>query len=138
MGTLLGGLLSLRLTFQRPLFAASLGILGMCLVPLGLALICLAAAIAGIGGQLFGVLWFTTLQQHIPAHLLSRVSAYDHLGSIALVPVGIILAGFGYESLGARTTLLLAAATIIVPTLLVLLVTVVRELRRLDLHPTIE
>jgi predicted MFS family arabinose efflux permease len=141
LGTLLGGLLSLRLTFQRPLFAASLGILAMCLVPLALApplgvvLICLAAAIAGIGGQLFGVLWFTTLQQHIPAHLLSRVSAYDHLGSMALAPVGIILAGFGYEFLGARTTLLLAAGAIIVPTLLVLLVKDVRELRRLDLGP---
>ncbi|MFT7383999.1 MAG: putative MFS family arabinose efflux permease, partial [Urechidicola sp.] len=124
LGTLLGGLLSLRLTFQRPLLAASLGILCMCLVPLalapplGVAFICLAAAVAGIGGQLFGVLWFTTLQQHIPAHLLSRVSAYDHLGSIALAPVGILLAGFSYESLGARATLLLAATTIIVPTLL--------------------
>jgi predicted MFS family arabinose efflux permease len=143
LGTLLGGLLSLRLTFQRPLFAASLGILAMCLVPLALApplgvvLICLAAAIAGIGGQLFGVLWFTTLQQHIPAHLLSRVSAYDHLGSMALAPVGIILAGFGYEFLGARTTLLLAAGAIIAPTLLVLLVKDVRELRRLDLGPKI-
>jgi len=144
LGTLGGGLLSLRLTFQRPLFAASLGILAMCLVPLalapplGVAFVCLAAVIAGIGGQLFGVLWFTTLQQHIPAHLLSRVSAYDHLGSIALAPLGIILAGLGYESLGARTTLLLAAATIIVPTLLVLLVADVRELRRLDLQPVIE
>jgi predicted MFS family arabinose efflux permease len=144
LGTLLGGLLSLRLTFQRPLLAASLGILGMCLVPLALApplavvFICLAAAIAGIGGQLFGVLWSTTLQQYIPPHLLSRVSAYDHLGSIALAPVGIILAGFGYESLGAKTTLLVAAATIIVPTLLVLLVADVRELRRLDSHPTVD
>jgi hypothetical protein len=69
--------------------------------------------------------------------LLSRVSAYDRLGSMALAPAGIILVGFGYEFLGARTTLLLVAGAVIAPTLLVLLAKDVRELRRLDLGPKI-
>ena len=56
------------------------------------------------------------------ADRLSRVSAYDHLGSIALAPLGIVLAGFLFKLVGSRTTLLLAAAIIIVPTAAVLLV----------------
>jgi hypothetical protein len=43
--------------------------------------------------------------------------------------MGIILAGVLYETLGPLTTLLLSAATIIVPTLAVLFVREVRELR---------
>ena len=54
--------------------------------------------------------------------MLSRVSAYDHLGSIALAPTGIVLGGFLYESIGANTTLNIAALTVIVPTVLVLCV----------------
>jgi len=62
--------------------------------------------------------------------LLSRVSAYDHLGSIILAPMGLILAGVLFEALGARTTLLLAATTIILPTIAVLFVREVRDLKR--------
>ncbi|MDA9050404.1 MFS transporter [Pseudomonadales bacterium] len=135
-GTLAGGIIALKMTIARPMLVASLSVLTFSFIPLALAvplpvsLICFAASITGIGGQLFGVLWHTTLQQRIPSHLLSRVSAYDHLGSIILAPMGIILAGVLYETLGPRTTLLLSAATIILPTIAVLFVREVRELKR--------
>ncbi len=69
-----------------------------------------------MAGQIFAVLWYTTLQQKVPAHMLSRVSAYDHLGSIALAPLGIVVAGFLFELIGYRTTLWVAAIRVIVPT----------------------
>ena len=62
----------------------------------------------------------------IPSEMLSRVSAYDHLGSIALAPLGIVAAGVSYEAFGAQTTLLLAATLVFVPTALALCVRDVR------------
>ena len=63
--------------------------------------------------------------------MLSRVSAYDHLGSIALAPLGIVAAGILYESLGYRATLILAGLAIIIPTALVL---TVRDVREVSIH----
>ena len=37
--------------------------------------------------------WETALAQRIPPHLLSRVSAWDWMGSLALLPLGYLLAG---------------------------------------------
>jgi hypothetical protein len=66
--------------------------------------------------------------------MLSRVSAYDHLGSVVLAPLGIVAGGLLFEIIGPRTTLLIAAFTIIVPTLAVLAVREVRELTRDDIN----
>ena len=84
--------------------------------------ILLAATFAGLGIQIFAVIWFTTLQIKIPATMLSRVCAYDHIGSICLAPLGVIFSGFLYESLGAQWVLILIAGIIIIPTLLTLMV----------------
>jgi hypothetical protein len=99
-------------------------------VPLPLALICIAAFVGGLTGQMFAVLWYTTLQTEVPSHLLSRVSAYDHLGSICLAPLGVVVGGFLFEAIGGRSTLLIAAAIVIMPTVAVLFVPGVRNLRR--------
>ena len=134
IGTLLGGLLSLRVMARYPMRLATLCTFTFCLLPLALAvplpalLVAIVALIQGVAGQIFGVLWNTTLQQRIPAHLLSRVSAYDHLGSIALAPLGIVVAGFVYESLGYRTTLLIAALTVLLPTIVAISVRDVRTM----------
>ena len=94
----------------------------------------MAAFVTGICAEIFGVLWYTTLQKQIPAHMLSRVSAYDHLGSIGLAPLGIIAAGYLFEIIGPRNTLLIAALTVILPTLCVLAVKEVRELTQDELE----
>jgi len=87
-----------------------------------------AALTSGFTGQIFGVLWYTCLQIKVPSEMLSRVSAYDHLGSIALAPLGVVAGGLLYESVGPRTTLLIAMATVIVPTAIVLCVRDVRTM----------
>ena len=134
VGTLLGGLLGMQLRPRHPMYVASYCVLFFALVPIALAFplsvfwVALAAFIAGIAGQIFGVFWYTTLQQKVPEHMLSRVSAYDHLGSIALAPLGIVAFGLIYETLGHQLSLALAAALVIVPTLLVFTVRDVRQM----------
>ena len=136
LGTLAGGLVGMRIRPEYPMRFATICVFffsGVALtlsVPLPLAAVVGAAFLSGLLGQLFAVIWFTTLQTKIPAAMLSRVSAYDHLGSIALAPMGIVVAGLLYEAIGYRFTLLLAAATTIVPTALALCVKDVRTMRR--------
>ncbi|HUK63702.1 MAG TPA: hypothetical protein VLV15_10215, partial [Dongiaceae bacterium] len=79
-----------------------------------------------------GVLWFTALHTHVEPAALSRVSAYDAVGSIALVPLGEVLAGFALDAFGPTPTLLGATAAIVVPTAAVLFVREVRELRAVE------
>lgn len=134
-GTILGGLIAIKMKVDRPMLVATL----MCFlwsplamlmtVPFHLYVLVAAAFVHGISGQIFGVLWSTTLQTKIPSHMLSRVSAYDHLGSVAMAPVGVVLAGIFYEDIGRQATLWLIAASIIVPTALVLFVRDVRQMR---------
>ena len=135
IGTLIGGITAIRLRVERPMLISSVLVLFwagtplLLSVPMPVPVITLGAFVAGFTGQIFGVLWYTTLQTHVPPELLSRVSAYDHLGSIGIAPLGIIVGGFLYESIGYRDTLHLCAMLVIVPTLLVLCVREVRELR---------
>jgi len=137
-GTLLGGVLSMRLRPKYPMRLATLCTLTFCGLPLALAiplpvyLIATAAFVEGVAGQTFAVLWYTTLQRKVPAQLLSRVSAYDHLGSIALAPLGIVVAGFLFEGVGYRTTLVIAALTVLLPTLVAFSVRDVRMMTSPD------
>jgi predicted MFS family arabinose efflux permease len=68
----------------------------------------------GVGLGLFGVWWETALAQRIPPHLLSRVSAYDWMGSFAFLPAGYVLAGLIGDAVGAPATLLVGACLCVV------------------------
>jgi MFS family permease len=135
-GLLAGGLLGLRYRPRRMLLTATFGILLLPapLVALGFPLsvpaLAAVAFLAGVGSELFGLLWHTTMQQEIPADKLSRVYSYDALGSIALVPVGYALAGPVADAIGVQATLWGAAALGVAVTLAVLLVHDVRTLER--------
>jgi MFS family permease len=137
-GLVAGGLLGLRFRPRRMLVAATLGILLMPAplvalgFPLGVPAIAAVAFAAGIGSEIFGLLWHTAMQQEIPADKLSRVYSYDALGSIGLVPIGYALAGPIADAIGVRATLWGAAAVGIAVTLAVLMVREVRTLERRD------
>jgi MFS family permease len=134
-GLIMGGAIALRTRFARPMLAATLCCLPGALIPILLiapapvAALALASFAAGIGFEVFSVQWNTALHTRIAPEALSRVSSYDVLGSIALVPVGEALAGWGVERAGAPVTLLWCTAGIVLPTLAVLCVRDVRELR---------
>jgi len=134
-GLVLGGLMMLHARFSRPMLVATLSCFGHAPVPFlligpsPLAWIVCAAFAAGIGVEIFGVLWNTALHTRVAPEALSRVAAYDVVGSIALVPLGEVLAGIAVEAWGTGPTLWAAVALIVVPTAAVLGVPEVRQLR---------
>jgi MFS family permease len=136
-GAVVGGIAMIRLRPSRMLLTASLAVMVFSVllfalaVPLTVPLIAAAALVAGICQEIFGVNWITTMQQEIPPAALSRVSAYDALGSFALAPVGTAIAGPLASIFGTSEVLFVGGALIVVLTGAVLLVPEVRHLRRL-------
>jgi len=70
-----------------------------------LALVAPITLATGFAFGLFIVWWETALAQHVPPEALSRVSSYDWMGSLALLPLGFAVAGPLAAGLGARTVL---------------------------------
>jgi MFS family permease len=136
VGSIAGAASTIRLRPARLLLAASLVMPLLTLplfalaVPLDVPLIALASLIAGVANEVFEVYWITALQEQIPPELLSRVSAYDALGSYALGPVGTILAGPLALAIGAAAVLSAAGGVILASTLVILCVRDVRDLAR--------
>jgi MFS family permease len=135
-GAVVGGLVMIRFRPARLLLTASLGVVPMAgllfalAVPLAVPLVAAAAFAAGACIELFGVNWATAMQQEIPPGMLSRVSSYDALGSWALAPVGIVVAGPLAVTLGTPVVLVAGGVLVIVLTGAVLCVPEVRDLRR--------
>lgn len=135
-GLLVGGVIAMRWRPDRPILVATLMVFGNALpiaaLALGLPLpvIVLAALANGAGMEIFGVYWYTALHEHVAPESLSRVSAYDALGSLAIAPVGLVAAGPVSDQIGVNATLWLGVGLIVAPTALVLLVPEVRGLRR--------
>jgi MFS family permease len=88
--------------------------------------------VGGTGMGFFTAVWQTTLQQHVREEALSRVSAWDWMGSFVFLPLGLVLAGPVSEAIGISTTLWISVAWALISTGIVLLVPEVRNLRRLD------
>ena len=99
VGTICGALLGARWRPARPLLAALAWSVPWpgCIAAFALGpprpVLYVLMALAGFGIGLFAVWWETALAQRIPPHLLSRVSAWDWMGSLALLPLGYLLAG---------------------------------------------
>jgi hypothetical protein len=92
------------------------------------------AAVLGFGASAFAnALWFTTLQERIPLESISRVSAYDWMGSIVFQPAGYALVGPLAAALGTRSTLLLSASVIASASIAVSSLASIRGVRRLNL-----
>lgn len=86
--------------------------------------------VSGAAIEVFGVSWMTVLHQEIPEDKLSRVSAYDWFGSIAMVPLATALAGPAEAAFGRTTALWSCSALVVVVTAAVLCVPDVRNLTR--------
>ena len=92
-------------------------------------LVVLAAVFMGIGFDLFGVLWMTTMQREVPPESLSRVASYDALGSLMLGPVGLLLAGPAAAVFGAHAALVATGVVSVATTVFALGFPEVRRLR---------
>ncbi|MFF3359732.1 MFS transporter [Streptomyces sp. NPDC002917] len=60
---------------------------------MGAPLLIAAAFTAGLGSAAAATAWDTSLQEHIPDGVLSRVAAYDDLLSYIAIPIGQLLIG---------------------------------------------
>ncbi len=138
VGTIAGSLLGIG---WRPRFPMRSAMLAILLWPLAavlyaagvtLALVLPAMLIGGAGIALFDVWWLTALSERIPPDKLSRVSSYDWMVSLALLPLGYVLAGPLAHALGSVDVLLGGSALAAVALALGLLPRETRMLTRLD------
>lgn len=129
-----GGLTALRVRPRRPL--ATIFVLIMGAAP-ALVLLALAVPVPAIAAGFFlagamsafgDTVWVSTLQSKVPEHVLSRVTAYDWLGSTVLFPIGLSVAGPVAAAIGPAPTLFAAAAILVASSLAVLAVPAVRRL----------
>ena len=134
LGSILGGVALLRFRPSRPLLAGVPPLVLLGVPPLLLAgpapavVIAVAAIGAGFGLIFFNTLFETTVQQHIPAESLSRVSSIDWVMSGGLQPFGFALAGSAAAAFGLRATLIAAFIWIVMSTAAVLAIPSVRNL----------
>ena len=125
-GTVVGALIALHLRPHRPLRAAMIAALpwplALLVYALGapLAVVYVSLAVGGACIALFDVWWTTALAQRIPPEALSRVSSYDWMGSLAMLPLGYIVAGALGDIVGARTYLAIGALVALAGLLLAL------------------
>jgi MFS family permease len=135
-GGIAGGFVALRF---KPRYPLRTGYLLIALYALPLLLIArpFPAVVIGIGAaigaatlEISNTLWFTTLQERVPRDALSRVSAYEWLGSLIFQPLGFVLAGPLAGLFGIRPTLIGAACVLVLSALVVITVPSVRDLRR--------
>lgn len=138
VGGLLGGAVAFGIRPRRPLLVSEGFILLMVTplvllaIPVHTAVIAAGALISGATVGLAEVLFDTTEAQQIPPEALSRVVAYDWLGSLMLEPIGLALVGPLAAGVGVSTTLWLGAGTMFVCLVCVLLVP---EVRRIEARP---
>jgi predicted MFS family arabinose efflux permease len=115
IGSVLGGAFMLRRRVERPLLVGCslvmLWVLPWILIAVAAPTLLIAAGalLGGFGLMVFNALWESTLQAEIPAESLSRVSAYDWLGSLAFNPIGAALVGPIAAGIGVETTLIACA-----------------------------
>jgi MFS family permease len=128
IGLLVGAAAALRIHPRRPLVVAvtALGVYSLPVfalaIPSSLAVAVVAAFIAGASLDIFSVLWETALQQGVPPDALSRVSSFDWMGTFALSPIALGIAGplvmaFGLSGVlwGAALLTAMAPLALLVP-----------------------
>ncbi len=137
LGYLLGGLWLGRLPQLKrrgllmhsamALAALMLALLG---TPLPLPVLLIAALVNGVALEANNLAWMGLLQEKIAPELQGRVFSIDSLGSLALLPVGLALVGWGAAVLGPDKMFLIGGGATALFSLLAL--ALVPTLRQLD------
>lgn len=139
VGAVAGSLLALRWRPSRPglLIGVSLSVASsqaaICASSLPTWSVAALEAVTGVAVSLCFTVWETALQERIPASAQSRVSSFDYLGSLTLMPVGYVVLGPVSEQLGVRPT---AVAASVVTAVVCLVVAGAPALRRLPAQVT--
>jgi len=99
IGLIVGSFIAIRIKVKYPLrflqltsFSVTFYIFALA-KPQSLSVIAFGAFLFGITLDLWGTLWNTALQRRVPRDVLSRVSAFDAMGSMMFRPIGLAIAG---------------------------------------------
>ncbi|GAA0594011.1 MFS transporter [Streptomyces crystallinus] len=136
VGTVLGGLLALRLRPSRPLAAGAVAMALYTVLPLCVALdtglpVLLAGHVLGGGAWAFwSVMWATSVQTHTPPAVLNRVTAYEQAGSVSGVALGQILAGPATALVAPERLMLVSAGVCLAGCAALFATPAIRTLRR--------
>jgi MFS family permease len=134
-GSVVGGLVMQRLRPSHPLKVAILATFAfvgpVTCMALGVptTVIAVASGVSGFAIAVFVTLWESTIQREIPTELLSRVAAYDWLGSYALTPVGYVVGALLATGIGVRSTLVMSAIWAVLSSSVVFSIPSVRKLQ---------
>lgn len=134
VGALAGSLVATHVRPRRPLLLVALTnlLFGIPLAFLAAAapapLLAFSALLSGVSLMLGMSVWQATLQRHVPAESLSRVSAYDWFGSYAFYPLGLAVWGGIAGAIGIHTALWVAYGLFTAAGLALLAVPEVRNL----------
>jgi MFS family permease len=138
VGTVMGALVGSRWRPERPMRAGMLASVPWpaCIAVYALGppvlLVYASMVVGGLGIGMFAVWWETALAQRIPPHLLSRVSAWDWMGSLLLLPVGYLVSGPAARAWGQVEVMAVGGVLGCVACALGVLPRSTRTLRRLD------
>ena len=138
VGLLVGAVVASKLRVRRPLVVGMVAMLTLPLWLITLALelpigwVALGSFACGASLELLAVWWFTAMQTNIPRDALSRVSAYDAMGSLMFGPIGLAISGPLIVSVGANEAFLIAA---VVATAAILGSLLFRSVRQLSSEP---
>lgn len=111
IGQIVGALASVRWRPRRPMLVLAAG---MSLAAIPVALLALEApvwtlyvslAVMGVEWGLYDPFWMTCMQREVEPRMISRVSSYDYLGSLAFYPAGLALAGPLADAVGLTPVL---------------------------------
>jgi MFS family permease len=142
VGQIAGGLLSLRWRPRRPLFviAAGMGLAAFPVaflaleVPVWMLYVSLAAM--GVEWGLFDPFWMTCMQREVAPEMISRVSSYDYLGSLAFYPAGLALAGPLADAFGVPAVLWAGSGVALAVAIVLVAVRDVRAPHSMGLEPS--
>ena len=135
-GSVIGGLVALRVTPRRPLVVANLALTLsalqiLALVPPLSTVAIMCACVLGFAGLTFlNEVWFATVGQIIPADVLARANSFDWLLSLIAMPAGFAVWGPIADHVGIQPTLVAAAVILALPSFLIVLHPAVRSVRR--------
>jgi MFS family permease len=126
VGFLIGGLTAMKLRPQRPLVLGyilcipfALFFVAMAVVP-PLIVLALTAVMAGAVISISGTLLETTITREVSQDLRSRVGSFRTLGSVAMLPVGMLLVGPITGAISNTGAEILAAIAVLVNAAIVL------------------
>lgn len=135
VGAVLGSVLALRWRPRRPgvvigvLLAVASSQAAICASPLPTLAVAALEAVTGVAVSVLFTVWETALQEHIPQAAQARVSSFDYLGSLTLMPLGLVVIGPLGHLIGNVPTAVLATGLSLTVSLLAAAGRPLRDLR---------